>query len=153
MKFVSIGLPVMSQSNRSHKKNAHEGQQGFTLLETLTALTIAAFALTALFQTFTTGLRAVSITDDHTQARMLARALLSEHTQSWTKAPQSERGKYKNFAWEISINQADASLLEQSAKSKWRLYHVAVTVSWNNNRQITFQTLKLGPGRSGPGNG
>ena len=146
MKFASIGLPVMYLSNRNHKKHVHKGQLGFTLLETLTALTIAAFALTALFQNFSTGLRAVSITDDHTQARLLARALLSEHTQGWTKPPKSERGKYNNFAWEVSINQADAALLVQPAKSKWKLYHVAVRVSWQNNREIHLDTLKLGPG-------
>lgn len=136
----------MYPSNHTHKEQTPKAQRGFSLLESLVALTIAAFAITALFQTFSTGLRAVSITDDHTQARMLARSLLSEHTTGWTKPPKSQKGTYKDFAWTVNIRQADTALGAIPKKSKWQLYHVDVTVSWSSNRQISFETLKLGPG-------
>ena len=45
---------------------------GFTLLEVIVAIVIAALCLSALAQVFATGMRSASITSDYTRAMTLA---------------------------------------------------------------------------------
>jgi len=66
-------------------------QRGFTLIEIIVALAILAVALGALFQAFSTGLRATTVTDRQAAAVMLAQSLLDRIGQDIPLALASRR--------------------------------------------------------------
>ncbi len=74
MKFVLIGLRAVFRQPRSIDLSPVESTAaGFTLLETLTALTILAIALVSLFEAHASGLRTAGIAADYAEARIVGR--------------------------------------------------------------------------------
>lgn len=141
MKLRSIGSPDGSQSRLECQAGLGDPRAGFTLLETLTALAILAIALTALMQTLNTGLRAANNIDDYTQARILAHSLLAEKSRLTKPETGIERGQNGAYRWTIATNPAAASLTPDNPSNIWRLYHLSVTVTWAENRQLQLETL------------
>ena len=122
-------------------------KNGFTLLETLTALGILALAFASLLGTFSTGLRAVRTTDIYVQALNLAQSLLEEQTQSWTQQTGTSRGTFKELTWAVAVERTSISGIPIPNNSRWELYRVTVRISWRPNHEISLETLKLGKRR------
>jgi general secretion pathway protein I len=119
------------------------GEAGFTLIETLTALTILGIALVSLFEAQATGLRGVTAASDSAGARILAQSLLADTLTGWNAAPVSRRGSDGEFNWAIDVAPERAAWSESASKN-WRLFRVRVTVAWDRNRRIELDALKLG---------
>ena len=80
-------------------------QQGFTLLEVIVAVVIAALCLAALSQVFATGVRAAGTGSDYMRAMTLAQSLLSGVGVEKSVADGSESGSSKDgrLAWTLTV--------------------------------------------------
>jgi prepilin-type N-terminal cleavage/methylation domain-containing protein len=80
-------------------------QRGFTLLEVIVAVVIAALCIAALSQVFATGVRAAGTSSDYMRAVTLAQSLLSGVGVEKTVADGSESGTSRDgrLFWTLSI--------------------------------------------------
>lgn len=144
MRFASIGSRDGSRPLRSSDRRQVNGSAGFTLLETLTALTILAISMVALFDAHTRGLRAAGTANDYGEARQFAQALLSDTVTGWNGALVTRRGREGRYEWAIEVALAGDAWAEINSKGNWRLHHVRVMVAWDRDRSVVLNTLKLG---------
>lgn len=79
---------------------------GFTLLEVIVAIVIAALCLSALAQVFATGMRSASITSDYTRAMTLAQGLLSGAgvEKSLNDGAESGTSPDGRLAWTLTVS-------------------------------------------------
>lgn len=144
MRFESTGSRAGSRRARFPKWPSREGGAGFTLIETLTALTILAMALVSLFEAQAGGGRMADAASNHTSARILASSLLGETVGGEVASLGSRQGRFDRFAWSIEVAPAQGPWADLTTDEGWRLRHVRVTVSWDLNRSIHLETLRLG---------
>lgn len=149
MKFASTGLPDASRRAPSTEAKPADGEAGFTLIETLTALTILAIALVSLFEAQATGLRTAGSAAEYAKARILAQSLLAETTAGWRGGALSRRGNDDGFDWTVDIARAPSGP-PANADTKWRLHQVRVAVDWGRDRHLQLDTLKLGSSGKAP---
>ncbi len=100
-----------------------EGQQGFTLLEIVVALTIAAIALPVLLQAFSEGTKNQSLIENKTTALYLLKLKMGEIEMLGEIEAGSEDGDFgsnSRFQWTSDIAESDTE----------GLYEVIVTVNW-----------------------
>ena len=117
---------------------------GFTLLETLTALTVLSIALVSLFEAHAQGLRTAGSAADYARARIFAQGLLADATGGWSGDLASKRGTEGTFTWSIDVEPERAPWAEVKTEGNWRLHRVRVTVAMDKGRQVNLETLKLG---------
>src|SRR5262245_49611518 len=104
MRFGSTGLRAGSRPPRSTDGIVPGAESGFTLLETLTALTILGIALVSLFDAHQRGLRAARVADDYAVARILAQSLLADATTGNSGVVVPRRGSEGRYGWAIEVH-------------------------------------------------
>jgi len=130
-------------SNRQAPSSA-----GFTLLETLVALSILAIAFSSLFGAFSGGLRAVKTSDDYIAALNLAETLLADHSGNRDFRLGTERGVDRQFSWTINIAPAGNSIGSLGDNLEdWSLFNISVRVVWARKRELRLATVRLGKRR------
>lgn len=124
-------------------------EPGFTLIETLVAFTIMAFALAAMMQAFAAGLRNIAVAGAHSVAVLQARSKLDELGTAAEFEVGEEDGEFENgFRWRVAIDEADGLLDQFSALGQeLRVYDVEVTVSWGEGRSVGLRTLRTAAGQ------
>lgn len=98
-------------------------QRGFTLLEIVVALAIAAIALPALLRAFSEGTKRRSIIENKTTALYLLKLRMSEIEMLGEIEDGSDEGEFgsdSRFQWSSEIAESDTE----------GLYEVTVTVTW-----------------------
>src|SRR5882724_1278804 len=121
-------------------------QRGFTLIEIIVALAILAVALGALFQSFSTGLRATVVSDRQEAAVMLAQSLLDRIGQNIPLAAGEQAGVSEDgLRWSIAIAPSPLIAPDRRADSPLLPFDVAVTVAVDGGRPLTLTTLRLAP--------
>ena len=90
-------------------------QRGFTLLEVIVAVVIAALCLSALSQVFATGVRAASASSDYMRAMTLAQGLLAGAGIEKTLSDGSESGVSSDGRLQWSLTVAVESVEEADA--------------------------------------
>jgi general secretion pathway protein I len=128
--------------------------RGFTLLETLIAFVIAAFALALVYQGVVSGLRAYHIADHYQEAVTRARSRLAaisaeEHPVAgdW----QGEDGG--GFHWHVRMVPVAGTIpragTDMASRVPITLYAVSVSVSWTEDgqrRSVQLDTYRIGQG-------
>ena len=145
MKSASTGLPAASRQPPCTEPDAlrsASAEAGFSLLESLAALTILAVALVGLFQAHSAGLRAATAADDTAQARILAHSVLASAMAGPGILPRPATGQEGAFRWSLSVTEAREGWAEITSR-KWRLHHIRVAVEWSRGRRIELRGLKL----------
>ncbi len=86
-------------------KSVKASQQGFTLLEVIVAVVIAALCLGALSQVFATGVRAAGTSSDYMRAMTLAQSLLAGVGVEKATSDGSESGTSSDgrLTWTVTI--------------------------------------------------
>lgn len=154
-KSASIGLPAVSPSNARHSHRRYfiargrrlfsRGQAcGFTLLEALIAISILALSLSVLLPSHSAGLRALAAVDEHQQARLLAQSILAEWSHGRAMRVGTIHGSFDKFAWSLSTAPLEDERAQNARAGGWLLYRLVLVVSWDRNRQIELQTLRMG---------
>ncbi len=126
-------------------------QQGFTLLEVIVAVVIAALCLAALSQVFATGVRAASTSSDYMQAMTLAQSLLAGVGVEKAASDGSESGTSSDgrLTWTVTIAPEPTDEAENPIKPALELKRViarVVAVSANDapgNRGRTVELVTL----------
>ena len=139
MRSASTGLPAASRQPPCAEP---EAEAGFSLLETLCALTILAIALVGLFQAHSAGLRATTAADDYARARILAHSILASALAGPGILPAPATGREGAFRWSVSVAEARESWSTISSDT-WRLHHIRVAVEWPRSRTVELRGLKL----------
>lgn len=151
----STGSQGAFVSSRCRDRDAHAGaaatrlterEAGFSLIEVLAALVILAAALSTLYPTFGSSLRALQAADGHLAARQLAQSLIEEQTLAREVRNGETRGRLGDYRWSVSIAPADEELVPDPGAGKWRLHRLAVEVAWGEGRagrSFRLETLQL----------
>lgn len=115
--------------------------RGFTLLEVLVALAILSLAVVASIQGFAQGLRLLKLSGDHQRAMLLADLKARELV---TLEETEEQGTEDEFRWHRSTRLLEAPDLtpESGAPPRFRVWEIAVRVSWDERRQVEVTTLR-----------
>lgn len=118
-------------------------QAGFTLVEAMCALAIAAMALVFLFRGMTGSRTAANYLEQHLGARILAEAILDDRLADPTIAPGTSSGNSGIYRWVVSIEPAGSGVARLAPRG-WRLYRVAVELDWPPRGRFQLDTVKLG---------
>ena len=126
-------------------------QQGFTLLEVIVAVVIAALCLGALSQVFATGVRAASTSSDYMRAMTLAQSLLAGVGVEKAASDGSESGNSSDgrLTWTLTIAPEPTDEAENLIKPPLELKRVIARVVAANandapgNRGRTVELVTL----------
>ena len=119
-----------------HRVRYRKNQRGFTLLEIVVALTIAAVALPVLLKAFSEGTKKQSLIENRTTALYLLRLRMSEIEMMGYLEAGSEEGEFgegSRFGWISEVAESDIE----------GLYEVIVTVHWQemgNEKSVELTT-------------
>ena len=114
---------------------------GFTLLEVLVAFAILSIAVVAAIQGFAGGLRLLRLSGEHQEAMLLADQKAREVL---APAEEREEGTEGHYKWTRTVTLVPApDLMRTRATEPWRVYHIAVQVSWGDTRHVDLATLRV----------
>lgn len=118
--------------------------RGFTLLETLVAVTLLALLFGALMPVFQQGLEVLHRGDRHTRAVLLAESLLA---QAAGEAAAESAGREEDLRWSLSraaYDGAEDGAPAIEADAPLTLQQVSATVTWDGGGDgVTLTTLVL----------
>ena len=136
-------------------KSTERQQQGFTLLEVIVAVVIAALCLAALSQVFATGVRAASTSSDYMRAMTLAQSLLAGVGVEKATSDGSESGTSSDgrLTWTVTISPEPTDEAENPLKPPLELKRVIARVvagsandaPGNRGRTVELVTLLAVP--------
>jgi general secretion pathway protein I len=134
--------------NRRHRDRT--GEAGFTLIEVLVAFTILGFALVALLDIFSTGMRNVKVSEDYTTATAFAESKLATIGVVEPLVGQVQTGTFDGrFTWESAVRRIEVGP-RADIEATVEPYQVTVTVNWGareDGRGVALTTLRLAPAR------
>ncbi len=110
-------------------------QSGFTLVEALVALAIAALSLTVLFRTFSDNLERTRRTRDETLAAALAQSLLAQAQDGAPAMGEAPGG----MRWRVAVAPYAAEKADDASGAA--AVRVAATVSWRDGKAERSRTL------------
>lgn len=125
-------------------ENAGTGQKGFTLLETIVALTVLAISLVAILQTYLASAKTLNVSDHYFNALVLSRSLMTEEKSRAESNVRRRTGGYGALRWRVDTRMAHDQNEKIAADAPWRLYRITVVVDWPGGKGITLRSLKLG---------
>lgn len=125
-------------------------QEGFTLLEVLVAMAILSIAVVAAIQGFAQGLRLLKVSGDHQQAMLLADIKIREITEDQLRGDsgpvEREAADEGPFHWERTTTLLETpDLRPATGPVRWRVYQLAVRVTWDERREVELVTLRTVP--------
>ena len=135
------------------------GQRGFTLLEVIVAVIIAALCLAALSQVFATGVRAAGVSSDYMRAMTLAQSLLAGVGIEKTVSDGSESGTAMDgrLNWTLTISAEPTDDAENPLRPPLELKRVVARVvatesanTFDNRGRVVELTTLLAVPRQTP---
>lgn len=139
---MRVHQPTVTPDTRTNSRRRRA--PGFTLIEIILAFAIFALAAGALFQSFSTGLRATEVGDRQGAAVLAARSLLDRVGIDIPLAAGEKSGRTDDgMAWRIAIGPAAILDPQRAADSPVLPFVVEVTVSAERGQPVTLTTLRL----------
>ncbi len=129
--------------------------RGFTLLEVLVALAIAAVTFGVLLSTELSGIRTVRNAGAYEAAMQLARSHLAMLGPNMASVPPVQQGQDGPFVWRIQVKPEQVAhsragavqLFAHANELRATLYAVGITVSWRSDgreQDLYLNTQRLG---------
>lgn len=125
------------------RRKQYTNDHGFTLVEVLVALAIAAVAMVALFRAAAQSTSATVSVENHMAATSLARSLLLDAAQKPIAEPFTRKGDAEGYGYAISAS-ALTGAAGRLAPRGMTLYDVKVTVTWVPRGHYELATVVLG---------
>jgi prepilin-type N-terminal cleavage/methylation domain-containing protein len=123
-------------------------QAGFSLLEVLIALAILGTAVVATIQGVSQGLRLLKVSGDQQQATAVADQKAREVVSLVEGVDSGSEGR---FAWQRVTRVVETpELTPADSAPKWRVFEIAVAVTWDDQRRVEVTTLRTVPATSDP---
>ncbi len=152
MKFASIGIRAVSLSLPNDKRTS---KAGFTLLETLVALTLLVSFAAALEPLLYHARRVFAGGGNgEMRAELQLRSLVQAPFDRANPEIGTREGEDNGMAWRVDVEPYGPPLPSSSGKTiaprkeiSWALYRAKVNVAWGDGRSITAETLQLGRAR------
>lgn len=113
-------------------------QRGFTLVEVMCAIAIAAMAMVFLLRGITSSGTAAGAMEDHLGARILARSLIDIERGSDKPEPGSRDGESGKYRWRLEV--ASDAL---KAPRGYRFYRITAQVGWGQRGHLQIATVRL----------
>ena len=123
-------------------------QAGFSLLEVLIALAILGTAVVAAIQGVSQGLRLLKVSGDQQQATAVADQKAREIVSLVEGVDSGSEGR---FAWQRVTRVVETpELTPADSAPKWRVFEIAVAVTWDDQRRVDVTALRTVPATSDP---
>ncbi len=127
-------------------------QSGFTLLEVMVAIVILGLGLTVVFELFSGGLKSVEISNDYSNAVILANKKMGELSLKEKLDVGKEMGDFseeESYKWEVEIipykvgEETDKEIASPSARNDnpIKIYRLDVRVFWKTG--LTEKDVRL----------
>ncbi len=121
-------------------------ERGYTLLETLVALSLLSLSLVLILELFSGGLRGNKLAGDYDRAILHAKETMETIFLSMDLEEGRIRGEYGDgFEWEAFISPFHEDYAEQGDQGSLSLFEIRVLVRWRAERaerQFELCTLK-----------
>jgi prepilin-type N-terminal cleavage/methylation domain-containing protein len=117
-----------------------EGQRGFSLVEVLCALAVAASAIAVLTSGVGGSLKGASTLDQHLGARLILQSILEDELAAGETAPAEREGESGPYRWRLLIEPAPAPA---KLDGPYRMYRLTASVGWGRGGEVTGTALKL----------
>ena len=117
-------------------------QRGFTLVEVMCAIAIAAMALVFLLRGVAGSSTAAVRMEEHLGARILARSILDTERSMELPETGSRKGASGVYRWQLDVA-SDAATASKAPRG-WKFYRVSVQVAWGQRGLVQLDTVRLG---------
>ena len=117
------------------------GEAGFSLVEVLCAMSVAAASIVVLSGGATGALKGARALDMHLGARVILQSILEDELAAAETVPAVRQGESGSYRWalEIAPTRDGAARLPPSH----RMYRLTATVSWGRGNSASASVLKL----------
>ncbi len=137
----------MRKASATLPEHRHD-QAGFSLLEVLIALAILGTAVVAAIQGVSQGLRLLKVSGDQQQATAVADQKAREIVSLVEGVDSGSEGR---FSWQRVTRVVETpELTPADSAPKWRVFEIAVAVTWDDQRRVDVTTLRTVPATSDP---
>jgi len=117
-------------------------ERGFSLVEVLCAVAIAAAAAVVLTGGATTSLKGARALDMHLGARMILQSILEDELSAAATAPALREGDSGPYRWRLEIAPAGLRAAKRLPPAV-RLYRITGSVAWGSGASVSSSVLKL----------
>jgi len=125
-----------------HMRVRHSGNEGFTLIEVLVALTVVAITLSAIGSLVATTIRGARSVGGHLALTETARAILTGMPARNELNPGNFSGEVAGHRWRVDVLPFYADFVDP-AKSSWIPQTVVVRVQSPNGPILQLNTVSL----------
>jgi general secretion pathway protein I len=127
---------------RSASFRRHAGNEGFTLIEVLVALSVVAISLSAIGSLVAVTIRGARSVSGHLALTETARAIMTGLPGREQLAPGSFSGETASHRWRVDVLPFYADFISPE-KSKWAAQTVVVRVQSPNGPILQLNTVRL----------
>lgn len=113
---------------------------GFSLVEVLCAVAVAASAIAVLTSGVGGSIRGANKLDQHLGARLILQSILEDELAAAQTAPAAREGTSGPYRWTLDIAPADPP---GKLPEPYRLYRLTASVGWGSGGQVSGTALKL----------
>ena len=130
------------------KSEQSPSKQGFTLIETLVAISILSISLVIILQLFSGGLRSAKLSDEYTRAIFYAREKMEEALLSDNFTEGILEGEFEDgFRWKIetAVDVSEEDEIEE--KMPFTIFIIKVNIIWEagmHEKHFEISTIKVG---------
>ena len=118
---------------------------GFTLIETLVAMSILSISLVVILQLFSSGLKSSKLSDNYTRAIFHAREKMEEILLDNNFTDRAIEGEFSDgFEWKVQTFRLEPAQ-EEEAKLPVDIFSIKVNVNWHEGskeKHFEISTLK-----------
>ena len=127
-------MPMSAVAERSR-------EAGFSLVEVLCAMAIAAASVVVLSNGATGSLKGARALDMQLGARVILQSILEDELAAAGTAPALRQGESGSYRWELEI----APTVDGAARlpPSYRMYRLTASVSWGRGSTTSASVLKL----------
>lgn len=121
-------------------RSRSEKQRGFSLVEVLCAVAVAASAIAVLTSGVGGSIRGASKLDQHLGARLILQSILEDELAAGETAPAQRSGESGPYRWSLDIAPVAAPA---ELPAPYRMYQLTASVAWGKGGEITGTALKV----------
>lgn len=118
-----------------------EHTSGFSLVEVLCAVAVAASAIAVLTSGVGGSIKGANKLDQHLGARLILQSILDDELAAGQTAPAQRSGESGPYRWRLDISPVAAP---EELPPNYRMYRLTASVGWGKGGEVTGTALKLG---------
>lgn len=117
-----------------------ERQEGFSLVEVLCALAVAASAIAVLAGGVGGAMKGANKLDQHLGARLILQSILEDELAAGQTSAARREGESGPYRWRLDIEPAAAP---GNLPQAYRMYRLTASVGWGRGGEVSATALKL----------